>query len=401
MRMPALGLVAWVALAAACNHRPLTHDDGAGIGGNLGLGGAGSGGSLGLGGAGGGDVFTPIRKVDILFVIDDSSLMRSAQNNLLRNFPTLMTALSSDPAGLPDLHLAVISSDMGAGDGSVAGCDTTGGKNGIFQYTARGECTTTGLAPGATFISDDGTVRNYTGQLPDVFACIAALGETGCGFEHQLAALSRALGADGRPPPVENQGFLRPDAYLFVVLLSNEDDCSAPSGLVLYDTRTNTNLASALGPAANFRCNEFGHVCSGAKPPRLAPTGSADDTVTLDGCVPAEGNGLLTPVATFVAQLRSLKRFPDQQIVVAAIGGPPVPYVVKWRAPSTQDTGPWPVMTHSCTAFDGAIADPAVRIAAWAQSFGANGLFQSICVDIFAGSFDRIGQLLSTLGATP
>ena len=61
----------------------------------------------------------------------------------------------------------------------------------------------------------------------------------------------------------------------------------------------------------------------------------------------------------------------------------------------------WPVMTHSCTASDGAIADPAVRIAAWARSFGANGLFVPICSDSFAPSFDRIGQLLSTLGAAP
>ena len=115
------------------------------------------------------------------------------------------------------------------------------------------------------------------------------------------------------------------------MLLTNEDDCSAPSGSPLFDTEATPNLASVLGPPANFRCNEFGHLCNGARPPRLAPTGSVDDTVTLDGCVPAEGNGLLTPVASFVAQLRSLKPFPDQQIVVAAIAGPPVPYGVKWQ----------------------------------------------------------------------
>ena len=324
-----------------------------------------------------------------------------AQDNLLRNFPTLMTTLQSVPQGLPDLHLAVISSDMGAGDGSVAGCDSSGGKHGIFQYTPRGTCTATGLAPGATYISHDGSVRNYTGNLEDAFTCIAALGETGCGFEHQLAALSRALSADDSPPPTENQGFLRRDAYLFVVLLTNEDDCSAPSGSPLFDTKANTLLASVLGPPANFRCNEFGHLCNGAKPPRLAPNGSVNDTVTLDGCVPAEGNGLLTPVASFVAQLRSLKPFPDQQIVVAAIGGPPVPYSINWRAPYSNDTGPWPMMEPSCTTSDGAIADPAVRVSAWAQSFGANGLLLPICVDSYAASFDRIAQLMNTAGGTP
>ena len=129
------------ALLAACSDRPLPAD--AAIGGT---------GNFGPGGAGGG-TFTPTRKVDMLFVIDDSSEMRLEQDNLIRNFPTIMTTLQNSPAGLPDLRIAVVSTDMGAGDGSVASCDATGGKNGIFQYTARGTCTSTGLAPGATYIS--------------------------------------------------------------------------------------------------------------------------------------------------------------------------------------------------------------------------------------------------------
>ena len=96
------------------------------------------------------------RNVDLLFLVDDSSSMRLSQDNLRRNFPVLMQALKNQPGGLPNVHIGVISSDMGAGDGSVAGCDTTGGKNGIFQYTARGTCTSTGLLPGATYISDVG-----------------------------------------------------------------------------------------------------------------------------------------------------------------------------------------------------------------------------------------------------
>ena len=99
------------------------------------------------------------------------------------------------------MHVAVVSQDMGAGDGSIASCDATGGKNGIFQYTARGNCVATTLEPGATYISNVAGVANYTGNLRDVFACIAALGNSGCGFEHQFAALLRALGADGQPPP--------------------------------------------------------------------------------------------------------------------------------------------------------------------------------------------------------
>ena len=199
-------------------------------------------------------VFKPTRAVDILFVIDDSSFTTRMQDNLLRNFPTFLTRLLDRP-GFPNLHLAVISTDLGAGDGSVAGCDATGGKNGIFQYTARGTCPTSGLDAGATFISDINGVRNYSGNLTDVFRCIAALGESGCGFEHPLAAITRALGADLQPAPAENQGFLRPDAFLVIVVLTNEDDCSTSPSSPVFDATANT----ALGPPGNFRCNEFGH----------------------------------------------------------------------------------------------------------------------------------------------
>ena len=117
-----------------------------------------------------------------------------------------MTTVAGARRVCPTCTSAVISQDMGAGDGSIAGCDTTGGKQGIFQYTARGTCTATNLDPGATYIADIAGVRNYTGDAADVFKCIAALGEAGCGFESQFAALLRALGADGRAAPARTRG---------------------------------------------------------------------------------------------------------------------------------------------------------------------------------------------------
>jgi hypothetical protein len=378
-----LGLLVFAALGAGCIARPLNIEA---------IDASGGGGGLGLAGAGGG-TFMPTRKVDMLFVIDDSPETERLQRNLLDNFPTLLASLRRTP--LPtDLRIAVISTDMGAGDGSVAGCYPPGGKNGIFQFAPRGSCTTSGLAPGATYIVDTGTVRNYTGNLEDVFGCIAPLGGFGCGFEHQLASMARALGADGKPPPQENQGFLRPEAFLFIVIVTNEDDCSAPPASNLFDT-SDLTLQSLLGPPTNFRCNEFGHLCGGAKPPRLAPTGSITDTVTLDGCVSAEGAGLLIPVTDVVAQLRALKRFPDEQIVVSAIAGPPAPYTIKWRTPPARDTGPWPEISHSCVATDASVADPAVRIGQWVQAFGPNGLLLSACDTNFGRATQRLAELLT------
>src|SRR4051794_25791080 len=210
------------------------------------------------------------RNLDILFMIDNSSSMRLSQTNLLTNFPGFMDVLKNLPGGLPNIHVAVVSSDMGAGDGSFASCDASGGNNGVFQYTPRGTCAASPLAPNATYLSNVGGVTNYTGDISAAFSCIAALGDTGCGFEHQFASVARALGADGRPAPAENQGFLRSDALLAIVMVTNEDDCSERPGVPIFDTGFNTNLASQVGPPANYRCNEWGHVCNGVKPPRQA-----------------------------------------------------------------------------------------------------------------------------------
>ena len=196
------------------------------------------------------------RNLDVLFVVDTSSSMRLSQAKLEANFPRFIEVLETMPDGLPNVHIAVISTDMGAGDGSISGCSGLGNA-GIFQSTPRGSCTNTTLAPGATFISNVGGQRNYTGDLCDVFTCIAALGESGCGFEHQLASVARALGAealgaDGLPAPAENAGFLRSDALLAIILVTNEDDCSAQAGVPLFDTSANLKLASQLGRAGEL-----------------------------------------------------------------------------------------------------------------------------------------------------
>jgi hypothetical protein len=349
-----------------------------------------TGGGGGTGGSPG--IFIPTDMVDMLFVIDDSSGMRLSQTNLERNLPVFFGALKALPRGLPDLRIAVISSDMGAGDGSISGC-AGDGRGGRFQYAARGACIATTLEATATFIVHSHGVTNYTGDLADVMTCIAALGENGCGFEHPLAAISRALGADGRAPPAENQGFLRRDAFLFVVIVSNEDDCSAPSGSGLFDAAG--DVASPLGPLGNFRCVEFGHLCNGSRPPRLAPTGSITDTVTLDGCVPAEGSGMLTPVATLVSQIRALKPFPSQQIVVSAIVGPSTPYQIEWQTPRPPDIAPRAHMSPSCVAADASVGLPAIRTGAFVDAFGGSGVRSSICDDSFAPALQEIANRIA------
>ena len=332
------------------------------------------------------------RNVDLLFLIDDSMSMAKSQTNLLRNFPRFMDKLEAFTGGLPDVHIAVISSDMGDGGAGNAMC---GGKAGIFQSAGRGGCTTT-LQAGAQFISNVAGVANYTGSLADVFTCIAALGEAGCGYEQQFTAITRALGADGQAPPAENQGFLRDDAYLAIVMITNEDDCSTAVGGGLYGPQS---LTSQLGTA--FRCNELGHICDGVSPSRYAPNGAVTDVVSYQSCTSAEGGALKT-VAETAAQIMALKPDPAKQILMAAITGPKGPYKVHWKAPPAGVAeGPWPEVSHSCTAADGSYADPSVRVSELVGQFGDNGLMLSICDDEFAPALEVIAQRISIFVEPP
>jgi hypothetical protein len=375
--------------------------------------------------------------LDLLFMIDNSSSMIEMQHKLGAEIPAFITALQALPSGLPSIHIAVVSSDLGApGDSTSSIMCTLDGDQGIFQRGASTGVNNTpingdaggadaggggvigcpGLNAGQTFVSNVDGVANYTGDLSTLVGCMTALGDKGCGFEHQLGSIARALGADGTPAPAQNAGFLRPDADLAIVVLSNEDDCSAPASTDLYSLNGDQqNITNPLGPIANYRCNEFGHLCrdplSGQsclieptlKPPadaRLIPDSGAslDVTVNLTDCESNDtSSGKLTAVSSFISGIKALKTDPAHQIFVGAIVAPPTPYTVEW-APEEggQNTQPgelWPQIMHSCgpagaddvnpaatqTPTDGSFGDPAVRIVQWVKAFGANGSIGSIC----------------------
>jgi hypothetical protein len=354
------------------------------------------------------------RKIDLLFMIDNSNSMDSAQQNVKANFPAFMNVLQNLPGGLPDVHIAVVTSNMGAPGSDIDNC-AGDGDGGVFRFAPAGGCTATNLMPGATFISDTGgasPVTNFSGDISAVFQCIAAVGSNGCGFEHQLASVARALGADGQPPPAENQGFLRDEAYLGIVLLTNEDDCSAPSDTPIF--AAGGTLASTYGPFNGFACNEFGHLCSlnggpPARPSRYAPNGLTSDVVTYspaggpDNCVSSESAGMLTPVGTggYADWIKALKPDPASQILVAAITGPTTPYQVHWKDPAVVDIGPWPEITHSCGSEGdpAGYADPAVRVQQFVEEFGGNGLSYTFCSTDYSGALRSIAEALSkTIG---
>lgn len=329
------------------------------------------------------------RDLDIVFMVDTSQSMAKLQKKLTTNFPTFMNVLKNLPGGLPNVHIAVVSSDIGAGAYDVTdipGC-RHGGDQGIFQTAPKGTTCGTGmLNAGEHFISNVNGQANYTGDIADVFSCIAALGDQGCGFEHQFGSVLRALGADGNGgAPAENANFLRPNAYLAVVLITNEDDCSAPIESTLFDP-SSRYVADPLGPVSSFRCNEYGHLCGGKRPPRSA-------NAELTGMCTSAEDGKLLRVADVAAALKALKPGGANDVLLSVIAGPPNPYNVRLTMPVlADDPSQWPSIEHSCTSVTEAFADPGIRVKELADAFGENGVFHSICGNTLELASQRIAE---------
>jgi hypothetical protein len=323
-------------------------------------------------------VDTPV-KLDLLFMIDDSPSMEEEQANLARNFPRLIDALKALPAGFPDLHLGVVSSDMGAGSALLAGpCASSIGDRGVLQvHSGCG----LDLNKGRYLISQGGgTQNNFDGDISDVFACLASLGTNGCGFEHQLQSVRMALSGFVS----DNAGFLRSDAHLAVVYITDEDDCSAPADTTFFQD------VSSNGQDSSLRCSLAGHVCSGKAPPA-----EVFSTPLANCSASSDGGGKLIPVQTFVDEMKLLR---TQSVSVSVIGGWPADVASANYAIGYDTTSLYPDQLTSmpiCKSANGkAVVE--LRMKQFVDAFGAAGQIMSICQDDFSNAMKQIGDLIST-----
>ncbi len=83
---------------------------------------------------------TRLEPVDLLFVIDDSPGMADGQARLGRALPALVERLGRVAGGLPDLHVGVISTDLGTAPYDSAGCTMPGGDGGRLLKGLHDSC---------------------------------------------------------------------------------------------------------------------------------------------------------------------------------------------------------------------------------------------------------------------
>ncbi len=157
-------------------------------------------------------------KVDMLLVIDNSGSMSEEQNNLAQNFQSLLSAARTLNV---DYHLAVTTTGIDPSPGGWSPCPggAEGGERGRF------------------FPVDNSSPRVLTPTTPNAQQAFAKNVQVGiCHWNEQgLEAAYRALSAPlvnqsddptSAQPADGNSGFLREDAKLAVVVVSDEEDFS-------------------------------------------------------------------------------------------------------------------------------------------------------------------------------
>jgi hypothetical protein len=378
----------------------------------------------------------PTRKVDIVTMVDNSPSMAPKVSKLNAQFPKLMEALKDPNDGtLPDLRVAIIDSDLGTGGAYPNG--SCGPKNGGI-YGDQGhfqmlQATTCGVTNADALWLEYAKWQplNYTGDISSVFACLASgLGTLGCGEEHQLQAFEFALVAGGIGNE-QQQLMLRPNAYLALIFLSDEDDCSAAPNDGMFGDKPELQ-----GELPSLRCATRAHTCAGAKLTASGPgypTSSSfthafnDCRARTDSCPNPTDTSVATDcsplrdIHSLANELKSLKEVPDEQILVAGIFGwprsdadmasaqykiapVPNPNTADTLHPTVYDTWPVcydpnhlpsPATTDVATGFDATAAGwgatGGLRESAFVDEFGPNGLKFSICEPDFAKSMATIG----------
>jgi hypothetical protein len=364
-----------------------------------------------------GKVMHAANKLDLLLVVDNSFSMEQEQAALAAELPRMMNALLTgdiDGDGTPevapvkDIHVGVVSTDMGIGDYReeyrIENCGAHG-DDGVLVQGGLGVPTCT--PPEAGFLSYDAALEDYDAAVHEL-SCLSTLGLDGCGFEQQLESALKAvtpstsniafytedgLATGGGQGDTANAGFLRNDpddpSLLAVLLITDEEDCSSrdPSHFNPIDSLSGLNT----------RC--YYEAMEGAA-------------------------GNLHPVQRYIDGLRALRPDHDNLVFFGAIAGVPLDAVseealadVDFADDAERDTFYNDLLAHPkmqgeidekdtpdvpeddgmkpvCEAANGK-AYPARRIVEVARGFGSNSVVQSICQESFTSAIEPILQRMA------
>jgi hypothetical protein len=318
--------------------------------------------------------------LDLLFVVDNSSDMEQRQLELTTSFDHLISAVTGVDGELPNLHVGVISTDLGADQYASAqtSCTAAGDAAQMLAEPLHPGCDEVDGSYLLRLKAGGEVLENYRQPLAQSFDCIARLGSGGCDYEQPLAAMRRAL--DGSV--AGNLGFVRENSVLGVIFLTDEDDCSArvPE---LFDP-DNPDLPSADDPG--WRCFTSGVTCTGVDD--VFPPGWQM------GCEARADSPYVANVDDYISFLRQLKSDPNHLVVSGIIGDPNL-VNIEVEIDDRLSLAP------ACTDGNGVVY-PGVRMSHFFDGFGAGTEYEALCrgdrpMGILGGIAD---QLRNALGST-
>lgn len=361
-----------------------------------------------------------VEKVDLLFMIDNSGSMQEEQQSLVAELPRMIQTLTSgdlDGDGEEDfppvqsLQVGVITSDMGVGESIVPRCSMGLGDDGRLRTTGSDGCVPSGISSQG-FLSFDPSGSVTPTAFADAVRCVAIAGIEGCGFEQQLEAVLKAVvpstsgvsfysGTLGHGD-TNHAGFVRDDALLAMIVVTDEDDCSVANP-DLYNPSSTTfsgelNLRCFLhgaNPEVVHPVNRYVDGLAAAHDPRLtifaAITGIPVDIAPGGSC----SDGSTCPRGTACETVGG-------QSYCLAPGGSLVNFDAILEHPDMEempDPANASVLRPSCIAPEGrGKAFPGRRIVQTARgltALGASGVVASICRSDFTGAATGIIQRIA------
>ncbi|MEM6292166.1 MAG: hypothetical protein AAGA54_12900 [Myxococcota bacterium] len=267
--------------------------------------------------------FGVIDSLDVLFVIDNSGSMGLAQAQLQSSAPSIIAGLEA--TGL-DYRIGITTTDDGNYWCESFGTDPErghfvrtscrerlsdfvfGGDGSSYENEAcLDQCNfdTLPLAADATdpWLSPSSIEGDVT--MAEVLSCALPQGVNGCGFESPLESLWKATKLTEDPAQPEF-GFLRPNAHLAIVIVSDEIDCSPTTQEIFEETGTKIfwSLPEEQASPSSAVCWNAGIECVGD------PAGY-DSCVAAnkapDGTSGSEDDAVIRPLSKYSAWFDELR----------------------------------------------------------------------------------------------
>jgi hypothetical protein len=342
--------------------------------------------------------------------------MTAKQEKLLAQFPKLIRALE-DPTNnlsLPNLRVAFL-------DGNMSTNGSRLGDAGELQMVDTLSCGI--IDPAARWLQMlTLTPANYTGDTTQDLTCLLGnLPQGACAYQQLLRAAATSASATG---PAYLSAFVRKNAYLGLVLISDEDDCSTfPDGSMF--------APDIPSETTSLRCATRGHACAAQNlsypttGPVTAPL--TDCRARTDSC-PATADATLptscSPLADvhlLAERIKALKSSEDKVTVAAIFGWPltdadlstatykvapiPNPHPAHDQPSTIHDL--WPICYDPDhppsspdpeTGYDPVAAaygaKPGLRLSAFVDEFREQGLKFSVCQPDWSDAMTMVGETL-------